>query len=416
MDAEYHFYGVFCTKCGAAGQSPNEPHDWEDICEVSEGGGYPAGTHYFVCKICNGQKFEIPGGSTPCTHANTTKKWDDTNHWDECNDCHAKLNEAAHTKGALAHNASTHWYPCSGCSVHLDEESHTPDGYKYSDGEHWTECACGQEIEGSREAHTKVEHKSDTEKWTTCTCGWESAHEALPTPTAKPSPTPEIHVVEPTATVKPTPAPSGEVVITSPKPSKTPKATEQVHTTSTFTLTIHYVAENAEDQTKMTKDVNAKVYAGDYYRYRSPDVHDMYPDIRVVEGKMPNGDLTITVTYGRTQTTAPKDTFMLTIHYVAADPQYQSKMPATYHEVVQKALGEVLDGAEQKYTYKKTKANSFIIEFTDEFLEEQEDGEYELIVMNGEEYWPMIVVVKDHKFVEIKNLPDEGADAPRVDQ
>ena len=33
-------------------------------------------------------------------------------------------------------------------------------------------------------------------------------------------------------------------------------------------------------------------------------------------------------------------------------------------------------------------------------------------VINGNEYWPMIVVVKDHKFVEIKNLPDEGADAP----
>ena len=50
------------------------------------------------------------------------------------------------------------------------------------------------------------------------------------------------------------------------------------------------------------------------------------------------------------------------------------------------------------------------IEFTDEFLAELEDGEYKLEITNGNEYWPMIVVVKDHKFVDIKTMPEDDTE------
>ena len=84
--------------------------------------------------------------------------------------------------------------------------------------------------------------------------------------------------------------------------------------------------------------------------------------------------------------------------------------------LAQHAFGEVLEGAAQKDTYKKVPANSFIVEFTDEFMQEQEDGEYPLEIFNGSEYWPMIVVIKDHKFVEIKTMPEEEAPEWTLDE
>ena len=89
---------------------------------------------------------------------------------------------------------------------------------------------------------------------------------------------------------------------------------------------------------------------------------------------------------------------------------------AYFRNELQHAFGEVLEGAAQKYTYKKVPANSFIVEFTDEFMQEQEDGEYPLEIFNGSEYWPMIVVIKDHKFVEIKTMPEEEAPEWTLDE
>ena len=83
-----------------------------------------------------------------------------------------------------------------------------------------------------------------------------------------------------------------------------------------------------------------------------------------------------------------------------------------FNGVVQEALEEVIDTAKSKYTYKKTEANSFIIEFTDEFLNGTEDGEYEVIVINGSEYWPMVVTVKDHRFKDVRGM--ETPDMPEL--
>ena len=78
-----------------------------------------------------------------------------------------------------------------------------------------------------------------------------------------------------------------------------------------------------------------------------------------------------------------------------------------FNDEVKKGLNDQLDWAGKKYVWKKTPANSYIIEFTEEFMNELEDGEYPLEVTNGDEYWPMIVVVEDHKFVDIKTMPEE---------
>ena len=74
---------------------------------------------------------------------------------------------------------------------------------------------------------------------------------------------------------------------------------------------------------------------------------------------------------------------------------------------VKKGLNDQLDWAGKKYVWKKTPANSFIIEFTPEFLAELADGEYPVEIFNGDEYWPMILVIRRHKIVQIKKMPEE---------
>ena len=68
-----------------------------------------------------------------------------------------------------------------------------------------------------------------------------------------------------------------------------------------------------------------------------------------------------------------------------------------------KGFDDVVDSeaAKSKYQYKKIKSNSFIIEFADSFLEELEDGVYPVEVINGSEFWPLMVTVKDHKLTEL---------------
>ena len=74
-----------------------------------------------------------------------------------------------------------------------------------------------------------------------------------------------------------------------------------------------------------------------------------------------------------------------------------------FRDQVMKGFDDVVDSeaAKSKYQYKKIKANSFIIEFADSFLEELEDGVYPVEVINGSEFWPLMVTVKDHKLTEL---------------
>ena len=381
LDDQYHQYRFTCPDCGAKGTLPGDApslHNWGTY-PISPGnpdGTYPYGGDLEICNDCgaqvsfaygpdghtycqhpnktqistiepgstgfpNGGKilqcdvckmtFEVPNEAS-CTHSSTTKKYDASKHWDECNSCHAHLNEAAHS--------AQYW--------------------KYNDSSHWHECSCGYNM-GDTAAHTLVDQTPVNGKIVSkCTCGYSATR-----------PVPDLSQVETTGdpnqsytqqgiaavglkglqegrdytsqTVASQDEDGNDIWIKTFKPIEgrsvgekvfKGKRGEEIHTVPTFKLTVHYVAENADDQKRMPQDVNAKVYQNDYYRYQSPSVHGLYPDVRVVEGKMPNSDLTITVTYSNTQVTVPKDAFTLTIHYVAADPKFQSKMPATYTEVV----------------------------------------------------------------------------------
>ena len=83
-----------------------------------------------------------------------------------------------------------------------------------------------------------------------------------------------------------------------------------------------------------------------------------------------------------------------------------------FNGTVLDALDKVTEQGKSKYQYKKIKANSFIIEFTDEFLAGVEDGAYPVEIINGSEYWPLLVTVKDHKLVGLSDM--EIPDAPEM--
>ena len=174
LDDEYHQYYEYCS-CGAKRtMGPKEKHDLKDHGEVSEGGGYPPGTHYFSCSKCNCSIFKIPG--TNCKHKHTTKNWDANNHWDECNDCHAQLNVKPHKKGSLKKDADKHWYACTGCQAHLEEAAHVGQYWKHNTNEHWQTCWCGTEIQGTRAPHDTHWDWDESKHWVVCGCGYETRH------------------------------------------------------------------------------------------------------------------------------------------------------------------------------------------------------------------------------------------------
>ncbi|MBR6337946.1 MAG: hypothetical protein IKR76_09505, partial [Ruminococcus sp.] len=75
----------------------------------------------------------------------------------------------------------------------------------------------------------------------------------------------------------------------------------------------------------------------------------------------------------------------------------------TFNQNVLKEVKEFVNDGKisSKYTYKKTKSNSFIIEFSEMFLADLDDGTYPVEIVNGNEYWPLMVTVENHKLVAL---------------
>lgn len=332
--------------------------------------------HWYECDECHEHLNEEP-------HVQRSN-YNDTHHWWECAVCDWESDREAHTK-KTEYNQECHWETCSGCNWSSDNQAHSFTT-AYDDTNHWGHCDCGYDSE--KESHAAFYRHNETQHWGECQCGWQSEPENH-APVDQPAvngmivsececgysttrPVPDLSQVETTGdpnksytqqdiaavglkglqegkdytsqTVASQDEDGNDIWIKTFKPIEgrsvgekvfKGKRGEEIHMVPTFKLTIHYVAENPDDQKRMPQDANAKVYQNDYYRYQSPSVHSLYPDVRVVEGRMPNSDLTVTVTYSRSQTAMAKDTYMLTINYVAADPKNNDKMPPTYHEVVQ---------------------------------------------------------------------------------
>ena len=171
-DKEYHVETATCSHCGAQGKTINkQKHEWETS-ELSPGGPqYPEGGTIYYCPICE-YEYVVPNGS--CKHKHTTKKWDETNHWDECDDCHAHLNVKGHKKGKVNKDDNKHWYACTGCGARLEEGAHVAQYWKHSNDEHWKTCWCGVEVQGTRGPHNPEWDYDDSKHWQTCECGWES--------------------------------------------------------------------------------------------------------------------------------------------------------------------------------------------------------------------------------------------------
>ena len=84
--------------------------------------------------------------------------------------------------------------------------------------------------------------------------------------------------------------------------------------------------------------------------------------------------------------------------------QFAKDEAVIFQQTVVQALNAEVD--KDRAQYEKSEG-SIILTFTDAFLSELEDGDYELLVLNGDEYWPMIVTVKDHKFEELRDVEKE---------
>ena len=169
LDDEYHQYFEYCTCSAKRTLGPKEKHDLKYICPATGQPGYDI----YECSKCRAM-ITLP--SSTCKHKHKTKKWDDTNHWDECDDCHAQLNVKPHKKGSVKKDADKHWYACTGCDAHLEEAAHVGQYWKHNTNEHWQTCWCGTEIQGTRAPHDTHWDWDESKHWEVCGCGYETKH------------------------------------------------------------------------------------------------------------------------------------------------------------------------------------------------------------------------------------------------
>ncbi len=88
-------------------------------------------------------------------------------------------------------------------------------------------------------------------------------------------------------------------------------------------LTVNYVIADGQVAAPASKIEDHQ--AGDNYNVPSPAVAGYTPDIAVVTGKMPNHDLTVTVTYTKNKIEDP--VYTVTVNYVIADGQVAAPAP-----------------------------------------------------------------------------------------
>ena len=169
-----------CVDCGEEIPGTREPHTYEDGTCIECGEKEPTEEcphenkewhsnrteHWQECVDCGE---EIPGTREPHTYEDGTciecgekepteecphenKEWhsNDTEHWQECVDCGEEIpgTREPHTYEDGA---------CTECGERESTEECTHEHRKWqaSDKEHWQECIdCGEEIPGTREAHT----------------------------------------------------------------------------------------------------------------------------------------------------------------------------------------------------------------------------------------------------------------------
>ena len=181
--------------CGAY-SSWTESHYDVKSSEITPGGpDYPNGGTIYYCPHCQ-KEWVVAKEPETCQHTSTTPKFDANSHWDECDNCHARLNESAH---------------------HLATQELKPGGSDYPYGAIVTYC---EDMCGFKDVKENPAPTTDpTVELTTA---------PTEAPTTAPTDTP---TEAPTVAPSPTPAPtSQDVVVTTPTPAPTPNNGEVVTT------------------------------------------------------------------------------------------------------------------------------------------------------------------------------------------
>ena len=159
-EEEPHTYedGV-CTECGEKEPTEecthenkewhsNETEHWEECVDCGEEIPGTREPHTYQDGTCTECGEKEP--TEECTHEN--KEWhsNETEHWEECVDCGEEI---PGTREPHTYQDGT----CTECGEKEPTEECTHEHRKWqaSDKEHWQECVdCGEEIPGTREAHT----------------------------------------------------------------------------------------------------------------------------------------------------------------------------------------------------------------------------------------------------------------------
>ena len=94
VNTSEHVATLNCS-CGAY-SSWTESHYDVKSSEITPGGpDYPNGGTIYYCPHCQ-KEWVVAKEPETCQHTSTTPKFDANSHWDECDNCHARLNESAH--------------------------------------------------------------------------------------------------------------------------------------------------------------------------------------------------------------------------------------------------------------------------------------------------------------------------------
>lgn len=112
-------------------------------------------------------------------HAFTAVESDATGHWTEC-ECGAKTEVVPHDFSVADKDAENHWMECA-CE-YVDETTVAPHAFEIAESDdthHWTECSCGASTEKVEHNYANEKYNSETH-WDECECGAkanEAAHD-----------------------------------------------------------------------------------------------------------------------------------------------------------------------------------------------------------------------------------------------
>lgn len=122
--------------------------------------------HRFKCEVCQ--------RTIEDSHAfdEENPESDEQNHWLKCLYCDATTQPEAHTLGEYIIDGERHSQQCEECGATVNEAAHKANyalGYFADESGHWYECDCGQKMEFAAHEKNEASYTSnDSEHWYSC--------------------------------------------------------------------------------------------------------------------------------------------------------------------------------------------------------------------------------------------------------